>query len=123
MRDITVGDLMTLLEELPEDMPIRLAHQPTYPLQFMLVERVRRYKGVAYLLEGDHPREGSPYLPKSLWDEGDDDTGDLVCDGCEEPTSYVTDASNDDVDEGMPICTRCAGRDGIEIVQVHAPQF
>jgi|SRR5262245_13867644 len=118
MRDLTVAELRDLLDALPDDMPIRVAEQPSYPLALAIEPRIRRYQGAAYLLAPEHPYNVNPYLPKRLFDDDDDDEdGELSCDECGGPTSYVTDD-----DERMPACTRCAAAAGVEIISQYAPR-
>lgn len=65
MSDLTIGDLIEALSGLPEDTPIRLGLQPTYPLQSHIQPEVRLYLGVAYILE-DQQVHSHPYLPRWL---------------------------------------------------------
>jgi hypothetical protein len=117
MRDITVGQLREMLEDLPDDMPIRVVEQPSYPLQLSIWDSVARRQGVAYLRISEHPYNASPYMPKAIFEEDDDNTGDdLPCEICHEPTGYVV----DDAEDPTPCCTRCAARDNIEIIDAEA---
>lgn len=81
----TVADLIERLQELPEDAVVRIAHQPTYPLQFALrgVADSREVADwdedepsthaddetvIVWLVDGDHPHDDSPYAPSAIWD-------------------------------------------------------
>lgn len=91
--EMTVRQFIDLLEEAAaeggDDLPIRLATQPTYPLQSYLDNEVRHWRGVLYIKEanqvGGYPSDGvpnnSPYLPKHIF-------GDPPEDRCENCDSY-----------------------------------
>jgi hypothetical protein len=116
-RDMTVGQLREMLEGLDDDQIIRVAHQPTYPLQFTIEEEVRIVGAVAYLRAIDHPYSDSPYAPKAAF--GDEDlTDELRCAYCDEPTGLVVDLGDAlpvDPDElPEPICRGCARRHHME---------
>jgi hypothetical protein len=77
---MTVEELIALLEDCDPDAEVRLAHQPSWPLAFELrgvaVPDDAGYEGdeadapapgVVWLVEGGHP-DGSPYAPGYLWD-------------------------------------------------------
>lgn len=94
---MTVADLMELLEDMPEDAEIRIAHQPTWPLREILAAvvdgkdlspnnpRTRPAKdaqadedeeedgdgteNVVWLVADGHPpHPESPYASKRLWE-------------------------------------------------------
>jgi hypothetical protein len=75
MRDITVGELIAMLSDMPEDAPVRVAHQPSYPMQFHLSrELALRSSGdipaggkVVYLLDAGQPSM-APYAPAGLFE-------------------------------------------------------
>jgi hypothetical protein len=82
-----VRDLLELLADYDEDMEVRIAHQPNWPLQEILqsvvsLNEVREDEDVTedemdaeedaepdvlFLVAGGHPWNGSPYAPKALW--------------------------------------------------------
>jgi hypothetical protein len=77
---MTVEELITLLEDCDPEAEVRLAHQPTWPLAFELRgvavpddagregdEDDAPARGVVWLVEGGHP-DDSPYAPSYLWD-------------------------------------------------------
>jgi hypothetical protein len=84
-QDLTVGELLEALEGLDEDMPVRLAHQPSSPLEYR-IETVAVCSGVArqnspdadfeevvYLVEGEQARYLPPYVAGAIgWKEHDD---------------------------------------------------
>lgn len=55
MATLTVGDLIEALEQYPEDMVVRLAFQPSRPLEYNLdrYDPVFERNEILYLLEGD----------------------------------------------------------------------
>lgn len=63
---MTVGDLLDLLDGFDEDVEVRLAQQPSYPLEYELggAESVEDEDGVEvlYLIEGDQ----LGYLPHGV---------------------------------------------------------
>jgi hypothetical protein len=100
-HDITVQQLRDYLECVDSELPVRIATQRTYPLQSHIVPVVKVYRGVAYILEEDQVYE-DPYLPKSLWDEGEAE----ACDNCQS-TRVVGTVASDDSGERYPICEEC----------------
>lgn len=81
----TVADLIARLEELPEDAEVRIAFQPSYPLQFALrgvadshdvadwdldepSPKSDEDARIVWLVEGNHPSDDSPYAPSAIWD-------------------------------------------------------
>ena len=61
---MTVDDLREILEDLPGDMVVMMAHQPTYPLQFTVGDAVSvEVDGEPrlYIGEGTQPYD-APYL-------------------------------------------------------------
>lgn len=91
---MNVGELKEMLEDLDDDLEIRLAHQPSWPLRFNLrsvvtpeghmealrqeawdagrdpdeVEADEDNSKFVWLVEGDHPYDESPYAPRILWE-------------------------------------------------------
>jgi hypothetical protein len=115
---MTVGQLREMLEGLDDDIIIRVATQPSYPLQLVIDDEVRRVGTVAYLRASDHPYSDSPYAPKAAF--GDVDlVGELRCDFCDEETLLVV-ADDDEQapanpDElPRPICRSCARRHHVQ---------
>jgi hypothetical protein len=100
-RDITVGQLKDYLESFDEGLPIRIATQPTYPLQSHLEDFLKLHRGVVYLLEAGQVYD-RPYMPKSLWDEDEVE----ACDNCQS-TSVIGTVASDDSGERYPICEDC----------------
>jgi hypothetical protein len=92
VADRTIRELIDSLEEVAaehgDDLPIRIATQPSYPLQSTVDDDVRVWRGVAYLKEG-HQIGGytydtdvlnnSPYLPKHIFGDPPEDR----CENCE----------------------------------------
>jgi hypothetical protein len=113
-HDMTAGQLRELLEGLDDDTIIRVATQPSYPLQLVIDDEIRRVGTVAYLRASDHPYSDSPYAPRAAF--GDDDlTDELRCAYCDEPTGLVVDEGDDTPDElPEPICRSCARRHNME---------
>lgn len=88
MRETTVADLVAQLGEYPDDAVVRIATQPSYPLQHTLdgVADLRDAQGLAepdsepvvdgvvWLIAGSHPetdpdgKTASPYANRVLWD-------------------------------------------------------
>lgn len=71
MNDISIRDLIELLEEAAEEVganaPVRVAIQPGHPLRLRLAG-VSVNEGEAYVVATDnHPTNGSPYADKDLW--------------------------------------------------------
>ena len=48
----TVGDLIASLERYPDETPIALASQPTYPFEYTIVGAEEAEDGKVYLIEG-----------------------------------------------------------------------
>ena len=100
MADLTVGQLRELLEAYDEDLPVRLAHQPSYPLQYHISDEVREWQGVVYIIERDQVYD-RPYLPKWLLNGGEE-----PCATCESSRRHVVaDVTHDG--ETNPICQSC----------------
>lgn len=75
MEMITVRELIERLQDAPRDAEVRVAIQPSYPLQVHL-EGVAGVDGedpegddnVVFLVASDsHPK--NPYAPRNLWEE------------------------------------------------------
>lgn len=88
--DITVGELIEKLQQWVEDHPeagedvmVRWAEQPTYPLQYHLGD-LRFHHGILYIREGSQVYE-TPYLPKSVFTEDED-----LCSNCQNEPSVGT---------------------------------
>jgi len=81
---MTVRELIELLEEYDGDYEVLLAHQPSWPLQFTVSHVISHEEilennydededeesepeDVVYIVEGEHPRELSPYAPRGAW--------------------------------------------------------
>jgi hypothetical protein len=92
MNEMTVAELIRLLEDCDPAAEVRLAHQPHWPLQYTLTglttstdlpqphpdteadeEPQTRPDDpdedlvVVWLLPGDHPEGDRPYAPQQLW--------------------------------------------------------
>jgi hypothetical protein len=71
--NLTVQELIELLEDCNLEAEVRLAHQPGWPLAFQLHGVVpdedddATTDAVVWLVAGDHPDE-TPYAPTGLWD-------------------------------------------------------
>jgi hypothetical protein len=79
-----VGELIERLQQFDEDAEVRLAFQPSWPLQFEIkgvaslreAERQEpeedqteeREDDIIYIVEGSHPHKDSPYANRNLWD-------------------------------------------------------
>lgn len=70
---MTVGELKELLEEFDDDLEVRMAIQPNYPLQSSIggvvsdvVTEKEEEKQIIYVLEGNQIRD-NPYAPRGLW--------------------------------------------------------
>jgi hypothetical protein len=89
-RETTVRDLIERLEEVAQehgdDTPIRIAEQPTYPLQNYIDDDIRFWKGVLYLKHANQVGgyssgevlNDSPYLPRHIFG----DPPEEQCDNC-----------------------------------------
>jgi hypothetical protein len=83
---MNVGELREALEDLDDEVEIRLATQPNWPLAFNIRAVVTPADIVDYretedetevedetedelvwIVAGDHPWDGSPYAPRVLW--------------------------------------------------------
>lgn len=92
MRETTIRQLIDALEEAAgehgDDTPVRLAHQPHYPLQYYISDEPRFWKGVLYIKESDQVGgytydngtvpNNSPYLPRHIFG----DPPEEQCDNC-----------------------------------------
>lgn len=90
---LTIKNLRDLLTELieegtPEDSEVRIATQPSWPLQFDITGVALRTEAeeleaestgepyepdhdqpeVVYLTDGSHPYDDSPYAPRAAWE-------------------------------------------------------
>ena len=77
-----VHQLIELLSQMNPGDEVRIATQPTYPLQFTVANVVEgdavvdEYgesalpEGIVYLATGDHP-EDSPYASQRIWEAAD----------------------------------------------------
>lgn len=93
MAETTVRELIERLEELAETYgdgtPVRIAEQPSYPLQNYIDDDIRPWQGVLYLKCGnqvggysyddDTTPNNSPYLPKHIFG----DPPEEACGNCE----------------------------------------
>lgn len=59
---MTVAELLEALEDLPGDMEVRLAVQPSYPFQHALAAVFNSDEEVVYLADGGQVHD-APYLP------------------------------------------------------------
>src|SRR6476619_2370499 len=76
---MTVGQLIEYLGDLDEDTPVRLAFQPSWPLQYHVSGDIRVVRGICYLAEGGQVYD-SPYAPRAVFGEGEPDD---ECANCE----------------------------------------
>jgi hypothetical protein len=87
-NEMTVAELMDLLEDEEEDALVRIVHQQSWPLQEVVGgiaagrdlfdeeaeddENLATYAGsesaIVYLVANGHPDHGSPYGPRGAWD-------------------------------------------------------
>ena len=83
---MNVGELREALEGLDDEIVVRIASQPNWPLAFEVRSIVTpgdvvdyhenvdedeadfESDGFAWIVTGDHPYDGSPYAPRILWD-------------------------------------------------------
>jgi hypothetical protein len=82
---MTVGELMGLLEDQPEDAIVRIVHQQSWPLQEVIGgvansgdivdeeygdEPANDGDGtsIVYLVANGHPEKDRPYGPRGAWD-------------------------------------------------------
>jgi hypothetical protein len=85
-EDLTVAELREALEGLDDDMPVRLAQQPSWPFEYRieavaicrLVPRQDStdadLEEVVYLVEGEQARYLPPYVASSIgWQEHEPD--------------------------------------------------
>lgn len=94
---MTIGELRQALELLDGDMEIRLATQPSWPLQSHLDEEVRVVKGIAYLRESGQVYD-APYAPAAVYGDYGPDSED--CFLCERPL-------DEDADRTIGDCAAC----------------
>ncbi|QGJ94993.1 hypothetical protein SEA_REDWATTLEHOG_135 [Gordonia phage RedWattleHog] len=78
MSDMTVGELIELLQQYDEDATVRLATQPNYPLEYRLAGVADA--GQVAEVQGDEPDDDTPnvvylaegsqvgYASKAIWD-------------------------------------------------------
>lgn len=72
----TVQDLLDALSEHDPEAEIRVATQPSWPVQYVLRAPVSTHDvdgpqdggNVVWLVAGDHPPSG-PYAPSGLWEQ------------------------------------------------------
>jgi hypothetical protein len=65
---MTVQDLIELLEGFDPEAQVRMAVQPTHPLQYTIGDVVEAENSIVYLAEGDSDHN-EPYLPRAARDE------------------------------------------------------
>jgi hypothetical protein len=83
---MNVGELRELIEDLDDEVVLRIGTQPSWPLAFTVrsivtpgaIEEYREYDGnpdggderdgFVWIVTGDHPYDESPYAPRILWD-------------------------------------------------------
>ena len=100
-RDMTVGQLRELLADLEDETPIRLAFQPSWPLQYHLDDDIRLVRGVAYIREGGQVYS-NPYAPRSVFGEPEPEE----CANCGEADVVGTVRPAPSTDREL-VCRRC----------------
>jgi hypothetical protein len=65
MKIATVQDLIDALGEYPPDMPVKIAHQPSYPLRADVAEPVE-VDGILYIPEGGN----EDYASRAIFEGG-----------------------------------------------------
>lgn len=110
--DMTVGQLRTLLEDYEEDLPIRFAEQPSYPLQYHL-EDLRLFRGVLYLREGGQVYD-NPYLPRSVFTEDAE-----PCTNCGSASTVGTVRPDPRRSDREEICRECLGSCPTEVFETY----
>ena len=112
---LTVEELKEMLEDLPDDMEVRVAHQPSWPFEYEVTsagvvrgdDDSEDEGGVLYLGEGDQ----LDYLPGKArvavgWDEGADEYKE--CEACE------GEGEKAGTSDGTK-CPECGGRGEVEL--------
>jgi hypothetical protein len=116
VSETTIRDLIERLEEAAQehgdDTPIRIAEQPTYPLQNYIDDDLRFWKGVLYIKHGSQVGgysyddatvpNNSPYLPKHIFG----DPPEEVCESCQSYNVVGTVALGGDQDRES-VCEHC----------------
>jgi hypothetical protein len=103
---VTIGELRDMIEGLDDDMEIRIATQPSWPLQMHIDRDVRVVAHVAYIKECGQVYD-APYCPSGVFGDPIDD--DEFCRMCARP---LDDTVEDPLDVTDPIDCRGCGRDG-----------
>jgi hypothetical protein len=100
-HDLTVGELIALLNEFDPELPVRVAHQPGYPMQLMLdvlialrhsPDSTDYNEKTVFLLATNQP-DSAPYAPVGIFDgrlhDDDNDDDDIewldTCAECGRP--------------------------------------
>lgn len=116
MAETTIRDLIERLEEAAQehgdDTPIRIAEQPSYPLQNYISDDLRFWRGVIYLKHSSQVGgytyddktvpNNSPYLPKHIFGDPPEER----CDCCQSYNVVGTVAFGPN-NEHAPICEKC----------------
>lgn len=76
---MTVGQLREYLSDVDDSTPVRLAFQPSWPLQYHVSEDIRVVRGICYLAEGGQVYD-QPYAPKAVFGEGEPEDACSNCD-------------------------------------------
>lgn len=63
--NMTVAELIELLEGADPEAEVRMAIQPSWPLQFEIKSVEESDAGVVYITQGEHPQD-SPYAPEGV---------------------------------------------------------
>ncbi len=64
----TVADLIAVLEEYDEEMPLAVAQQPSWPLAAVPVTVVE-WAGRVWIATREAEVDGSPYAPGEAWEQ------------------------------------------------------
>lgn len=111
-RDMTVGQLIEYLGDVDPETPIRLAFQPSWPLQYHISDDIRVVRGTCYLAEGGQVYD-TPYAPRAVFGEGGPED---ACSNCERtnPTGTVQAGPNPERDREF-ICAECLKDVGADV--------
>lgn len=96
---MNVADLRDILRDLPDDAEVRLATQPSYPMQSHIDDDVRIVKGIVYLRESSQVYD-APYAPGAVYGAPSYDDED-TCAMC------GRDVDGDDIDRQVGDCNVC----------------
>lgn len=101
-RDMTVGQLIEYLGDVDPETPIRLAFQPSWPLQYHISDDIRIVRGTCYLAEGGQVYD-TPYAPRAVFGEAEEE----ACAGCERTCPIGTVKSGPRDSDRELICRDC----------------